>query len=216
MRARRLRGRTNVWWTSVLFSIGSACFALGSVPGYASLVGVTPDAVTFFVGSIFFTSAGYLQYAGSGGPASDPPRFRPPLHPPGAVGWAALIQLAGTLWFNVSTFHAIVSNLSAAQADQLVWRPDVEGSICFLVASTIVLAVISRSTGRWRPRSRDWSAAALNMAGSVAFGISAIAAYVVPDSGQMRNAALVNLGTFVGALCFLVAALILLPRRSSA
>ena len=35
--------------------------------------------------------------------------------------------------------------------------------------------------------------------------------YVVPVSDQPRNAAVMNLGTFVGALCFLAGALLLLP-----
>ena len=54
----------------ILFMIGSACFALGALPGYLDAVGVTADGVTFFVGSLFFTSAGlgqFLQARGTGG-----------------------------------------------------------------------------------------------------------------------------------------------------
>jgi hypothetical protein len=43
--------------TSILFVIGSACFALGAVPGYEAAVGTTADGITFFVGSLFFTAA---------------------------------------------------------------------------------------------------------------------------------------------------------------
>ena len=50
------------WWIGVLFAVGSLLFALGAVPGYASAVGIDADAVTFFVGSLFFTSAGFLQF----------------------------------------------------------------------------------------------------------------------------------------------------------
>ena len=49
-------------WIAVLFMIGSACFVAGSTVGYSTLVGARADAVTYFVGSIFFTSAAYLQY----------------------------------------------------------------------------------------------------------------------------------------------------------
>ena len=61
------------WWIGILFGVGSALFALGAVPGYASAVGVRTDSITFFIGSLFFTSAGFLQYresvdAGAGGP----------------------------------------------------------------------------------------------------------------------------------------------------
>jgi hypothetical protein len=37
--------------------IGSACFAVEAVPGYAGAVGVTTDGVTFLAGSLFFTAA---------------------------------------------------------------------------------------------------------------------------------------------------------------
>jgi hypothetical protein len=53
----------------------------------------------------------------------------------------------------------------------------------------------------------------LNLVGSVAFGTSAIASYVTP-SGQLVSLALTNLGTFVGALCLLAGAILLLPERT--
>jgi hypothetical protein len=52
-----------------LFIVGSACFALGSVPAYADAVGGTADGVTFFVGSIFFTTASFLQLVQAQTPA---------------------------------------------------------------------------------------------------------------------------------------------------
>ena len=45
----------------VLFAIGSLCFAIGAMPLYAEWVDVTIDGLTFFVGSIFFTTAALLQ-----------------------------------------------------------------------------------------------------------------------------------------------------------
>ena len=57
----------------------------------------------------------------------------------------------------------------------------------------------------------------VNLGGSVAFGISAIASYVVPTTQQVRNESLMNLGTFVGAVGFLIGAFSpLLPERTSA
>jgi hypothetical protein len=50
--------------------------------------------------------------------------------------------------------------------------------------------------------------------GSIAFGASAIASYIVPSTGQLWNVELTNLGTFVGAICFLVGAILLLPERT--
>ena len=45
-----------------LFAIGSTCFARGSLPAYFDNVSAAATAATFFVGSLFFTSAGYIQY----------------------------------------------------------------------------------------------------------------------------------------------------------
>ena len=45
-----------------LFMVGSFCFALGSVPGFAGLVAPNTVVLVFFVGSLFFTSAAFLQY----------------------------------------------------------------------------------------------------------------------------------------------------------
>ena len=50
------------WWIGGLFAIGSLCFALGSVPLYFDALDPGVVAGTFFVGSIFFTSAAYLQF----------------------------------------------------------------------------------------------------------------------------------------------------------
>jgi hypothetical protein len=49
----------------------------------------------------------------------------------------------------------------------------------------------------------------LNLIGSIAFAISAVAAYTVPDTNELLNAALATSTTLVGALCFLWAARIL-------
>ena len=65
----------------------------------------------------------------------------------------------------------------------------------------------------WRPSRISWWITALNLAGSVAFGISAVASYVT-SSGQLLSLALTNLGTFVGAICFLIGAVLLLPERT--
>ena len=38
--------------------------------------------------------------------------------------------------------------------------------------------------------------------------------YINPDTGQLHNAERSNLGTFIGAVCFLVGAILLLPERT--
>ena len=68
--------------------------------------------------------------------------------------------------------------------------------------------------GRLAPRSWSWWITLLNLIGSVAFGVSAVAGYISPATGQMHNAERSNLGTFIGAMCFLAGALLLLPERT--
>jgi hypothetical protein len=62
-KARDDAGRLGLtWWIGLLFVVGSACFVLGPIPAYVAAVGSYGAAVTFFVGSLFFTTASYLSY----------------------------------------------------------------------------------------------------------------------------------------------------------
>jgi hypothetical protein len=209
------------WWIGVLFMIGSACFALGSVPGYLDAVGERADDVTFFVGSLFFTTAAGLQYLEtvnadrSTGDLGESTALRLLTWEPRRIDWwSSAVQSLGTLCFNVSTFAAMLTALTVAQQDRYVWRPDAVGSVCFLVASALAWLEVAHGWWSWRPASFSWWIAFLNLLGSIAFGVSAAAAYVVPESGEVVNAGLVNLGTFVGAVGFFAGGLLLLPERT--
>jgi len=96
-----------------------------------------------------------------------------------------------------------------------VWRPDALGSIAFLVASGLALMEARRGVVAGRPKARTWKSCVANMVGSVAFGVSAVASYVVPATGNVWNAELTNLGTFVGAVCFFIGAILLLPPETA-
>jgi hypothetical protein len=176
----------------LLFALGSVCFLIGPAPGYIELVGSGADGVTFFVGSLFFTSASALQLAAT-------PREQR------ADWWACVIQLAGTLFFNISTFDAMNDALDTAAENRLVWTPDVFGSICFLVASWLAYSVRRRAR-----HDADWWIAVVNLAGSVAFGISAVAAFVVPSTGTELDLAAANWTTSLGAAGFLAGALLMM------
>lgn len=104
--------------------------------------------------------------------------------------------------------------LDATATNQLVWRSDVYGSICFLIASGLAWLEIGHHWLSWRPQVLSWWIAFLDLGGSVAFGVSAFAAKVVSSSGELGNVELVNLGTFIGAVGFLVGAFLLLPERT--
>jgi hypothetical protein len=211
-------------WIGVLFMIGSFLFALGSAP----LIGkvLSPDAIgiTFFAGSVFFTSAALLQYlqaVGAGGPG-DLWRTRLPgrrlfaLEPRRIDWWATGIQLLGTVFFNITTFAALNDALDTRQSELRVWAPDALGSVCFLVASYLALAEASHAYLAWRPADRAWQISALNMLGSVFFGISAVTSFIVPSTGSEWNIVATDAFTFLGAVCFFAGAWLLLPESAEA
>jgi hypothetical protein len=184
---------------ALAFAAGSICFFIGPFPGYANLVGEKGDAITFFVGSIFFTIGGALQSR----------QAFPGRHEPGAgraAWWTAIIQSAGTLFFNVSTFRALQTAYTNPEYDRLVWRPDAFGSVCFLVSGVIGYRAF-RHEG-WQPL--------VNLLGCVFFGISAVAGYVVPSHGSALDLAAANWNTSLGAACFLACAVGSLAERRRA
>ncbi len=202
---------------AALFMIGSFGFALGSLSSYASAVGPEADALTFFISSIFFTTASFWQLVQSQSPAAtatgtvrDDERQRVRLLAwlPHDKAWlAAATQFPGTLLFNGTTFWAITVAVSDSQYDKVVWRPDFYGSILFLISSAFALLALGRLL-TWRPREAAWWAAWLNMIGSVAFMASAIGAYVSPRTDSAIDLTLADRGTLVGAACFFAGALL--------
>lgn len=203
-----------------LFVAGSACFVLGSVPAYLNAVGGVADSVTYFVGSIFFTSASFLQLVQAQSPSmtdvDSANQYRPSAVRlwrwlPHERGWlAAVTQFPGTLLFNVSTFAALAHNATVQEEDRRVWRPDFFGSTLFLVASVFGILAVGRFLS-FRPKSLPWRIAWLNMIGSIFFMASALASYVLPSSGDLLSSRVAVGGTLLGAICFLVGAALLIP-----
>jgi hypothetical protein len=184
------------------FALGSTCFLVGPFPGDAELVGESIDAITFFVGSVLFTIGGALQSR-----LAWAEWRRAPDGGGRAAWWAAIVQSAGTLFFNVTTYQAMHVALTSSEYDRLVWRPDWRGSICFLVSGAIAYRASPRRG--WLPaRGGDgWWQPAVNLLGCIFFGISAVAGYVVPSTGSMLDQAAANWNTSLGAACFLACAL---------
>ena len=201
---RRRRLRREAWG----FAVGSLCFLVGAVPIYAEWAGAVATGVTFFAGSIFFTAAAFIQLSLSGRrpPRGDTNRADR------ADWWAAAIQFVGTLCFNVSTFVALLAAIADPTRLGAGWRPDAWGSVAFLVASVLAVVATKDRGSLWDSDARTWHGTWLNLLGSVFFGASAIGAYVEPDTGTLVSMFWANLGTLLGAICFLVAAL--LSRRT--
>ena len=212
--------------------IGSFCFAIASVPAIAELIPGWPIATVYFIGSLFFTSAGFLQLRAS----HDLPSLI-----------ASGIQFIGTILFNISTAGAFLDQLEPLGQDLVIWTPDVWGSIAFLLSSLIAQVVALRDVSRGvgtaaahRRNASHWPTplerlghaarfrfhkavhdlrsdevwiASINLSGSIAFGLSAIAAFVVPNTGELLDATAVNTWTLIGALCFLIAAFLLVDEQ---
>ncbi len=184
---------------ALAFAAGSACFLVGPFPGYLALVGPVADAVTFFVGSVLFTIGGGLQTRLAAPSRREPGAGR-------SAWWAAVVQSAGTLFFNVTTFRALQQTTASPDYDRLVWRPDAFGSVCFLVSGVIAYRAADRHG--WLPvrGPAGWWQPAVNLLGCVLFGVAAVAGYVVPGSGSELQLAAANWTTSAGAACFLVCA----------
>jgi len=164
---------------ALCFALGSTCFLIGPFPGYANLVGDTADAVTFLVGSILFTAGGALQSWLAWPARQSPGGGRP-------AWWAAIIQSAGTLFFNVTTYQAMHTALTSSEY-KLVWRPDWRGSICFLVSGAIAYRASPRRAWHgWLPvrGGAGWWQPAVNLLGCIFFGVSAVAATWFPRPGR--------------------------------
>jgi hypothetical protein len=199
---RRLGGDAGSlgWWVAWLFMVGAFLFALGSFPPYGQTVDPTAVGITFVAGSVFFTSAAASQLAQTVREHGDR-----------LLVWACGVQLVGTLLFNLNTIHALNDSLDAQEANRLVWGPDFFGSIAFLVASHLAWIVVCHGLWRVERDDPDWWAAALNYVGSIFFMLSALASFTLTTTDDELNTTIVNSGTFLGAVCFLVGAYVLLP-----
>jgi hypothetical protein len=184
-----------------LFAVGSTLFAIATMPGLPAIAGAGLANLLCFIGSWFFTTAGWMQLVLS--------------KPAQRIGWlSAAVQFAGTILFNISTGASLWAHAVKPER-RLVWAPDFLGSVAFLVSGALGVVAVTVAVGIFELKSRDWQSEWINMLGCVAFGVSALGAFVT-KSGVTVDALLANAGTFIGALCFLVAALLILPRQKKA
>lgn len=193
------------------FGIGSVLFGAGAV---VSLAGGSANLanVLFAIGAVFFTSAAAVQLIA----AVD--HFPPTLHPvrKGLTDpdlSSAVIQLIGTIYFNVMTLRAVLLPPTAADYEQ-VWQPDVIGSACFLISSWIAWHPVARARKHRRIPERSHLILWSNMLGSVFFAVSAWGAKLVGEH-TVQNQLWDNLGTLLGAIGFLSASWLMWPHREA-
>ncbi len=208
------------WWIATLFMVGSFCFAFASVLSlsFTQFFSQFQINIIYFVGSIFFTVAAYLQFLESiNADITHPPhaksktcswywlRWRPR-----NLGFdASLTQLIGTLFFNINTIDQLISGMSVELENMLIWTPDMLGSVLFLASSFFAYLEIHHDKSIRVFFSNTWWIVWANIIGSIFFQISAYYAWF-PAQGQDPTASFIAIiTTFLGAICFFVGAYLL-------
>lgn len=214
------------WWIGLIFMLGASCFAAGSVlclaPSLAEGIGLSSAQVNavFFVGSIPFTTAAYLQLY----QAANAPKFNAPGGMstkrsyfgwrPHDIGWiSCVLQFIGTILFNFNTFDALLSGLNWAEEELLVWVPNVVGSILFLSSGYLAFIETCHRYWAFRPHDISWWVTSANLVGCIAFMISACFAFVPQQPAEAETAVIVSVAfTLIGAIGFFVGSFLMWPE----
>jgi len=174
------------------FILGGSLFALGAALAQLDIGSLTTVNVTYLVGGFFFSLGGYVSILLVS-------------RMDDRLGWrSAVVLFVGTLLFAVSLISAFANGLTPRQSNGWIWLPDILGCVCFLVSGH--LAMLDVGDGRIRVRARllGWWIVAVNQFGSVLFFLAGIAAFTRPATSRELDTALVNWGTFAGAVCFAI------------
>jgi hypothetical protein len=218
------------WWMAIFFMIGSALFGLGAALAIFPSI-LTPwwhiptiNNLVFFVGSIFFTMAGLMQFfevvnadiadilKALSGATKNKLRWHFFIWRPRSLGYLACVtQVAGTILFNFNTGDTFYAGLSTTEQNIIIWSPNMLGSIFFLASSVFAYMEVAHRMGYFHLTDITIWMALLNFLGSVAFQISAVASFVQRD-GYLLWLTGTNWGTFLGGICFLVASYLLIPE----
>ncbi len=221
---QRLRRANTIAATA--FLVGGALFAIGAALAQAG-VDETVCATVYLIGGVFFSIGGYtsvLQVVNEPERGRDAgasvTRWRWWSREPRRLQWLSAVALfVGTLVFAINLVDSFIQELSPAEADRLVWSPDMVGCALFLVSGHLAMVGIGGGWRFWRRRDLGWWIVAVNQLGSVLFMVSAVASFIRPSTGDALATGIANWGTLTGALCFAIAGLMqefehpLGPRR---
>lgn len=219
------------WYTGLAFSIGSMLFMLGAalslIPSdWQAIPSPTAIGIIFFLGSIPFTTAGYMQHF----QAANTAEFRPDPKQissqtkvsfvgwhPNRAGWlSTFTQLIGTISFNFNTFDAIHPATEWYMQDLTIWTPGMIGSILFLVSGYLAFVETCHGYWAWRPKALDWWIVFINLLGCIFFMAAGALAFVPKGREPGWIADVANAHLFLGALGFFIGALLLMRESDQA
>jgi hypothetical protein len=200
-----------------LFIIGSSCFIAAPLMSLYFLDSISQNIInyTYFSGSIFFTSASYLQYLQAINADITNKKylthevkkwkwFAIRVHSLGF--WATSVQFIGTLFFNLNTYSGTIGKLSDSTVYDFITMPNMLGSICFLTASFFAWLEVYHDKCMLAFKTVLWWIIWLNIFGSIFFQISAFYGF----SSSSEAVEMATYSTMFGAICFFIASYLLI------
>ena len=205
------------WWIAITFILGSVLFCVGAILPFTREMSTAPTSVIYFVGSSLYLVGAFIQFIQGRrmkiNHRDDASTMR---HLANKNSRAAGIQAIGALLFQTSMTGAFIRSLSIAQQEKIVWVPDLFGALCFLIASSMFFTLRYPIQHRQDNGRSARELAMMNIVGSAFFVISALGAYIVPLTDQAIYPRIANLGTFAGAVLFLLSSIPGLPAKPGA
>jgi hypothetical protein len=176
--------RDLTWWVAVAFTAGSVFFVVGAAGAVGDPASWWPNPM-YFAGSVLFTIGASLQMAETaragrdvGGGVGEQGERRLLILRRGRLDWnASVIQLVGTVLFNINCFWGMSMSLSHQQEDARVWVPSTVASVCFVAASWLSLFEANGAWWAWRPRRLEWWITMGSLLGSWGFLLSSLAGF---------------------------------------
>ena len=208
-------------WIGIPFVVGSILFIVAVPIGARSPLA---SALLFFVGSTLYLIGAAADAWNARATAVNGAQLRASVEAADtdAYGWtdylrrrfwASSIQAFGAVLFQVMVIAGLIEGLDPLLRDIFIWEPDVVGSLCFVIASAMLVSVTHPLAGRGDFRDRIKGASLFNLGGSLCFLASSMGAFVPLTTGEDISPLLVSAGTVVGGVLFLIGSWPGLPER---
>ena len=202
------------WWIAITFILGSVLFCVGAILPFTSGLSTAVTNVVYLVGSSLYLVGALIQFIQGRRMKINHRDDRSAMrHLANKNSRAAGIQAIGALLFQTSMTGALIRSLSIAEQERIIWVPDLFGALCFLIASSMFFTLRYPIQHRQGNSRSARELAMMNIVGSAFFVASALGAYIVPLTDQSIYPQIANLGTFAGAVLFLLSSIPGLPAK---